>query len=56
LAPIIDPIRELAERSPSQEEFIAGLPGILETMDETELTRRLAVELFKSRGVGDTMD
>jgi len=56
LKPILDPIEQLAASSESYEEFVAGLPGLLDQMDETELVKRLALETFKARGMGDAVD
>ncbi|MHC1700295.1 MAG: DUF935 domain-containing protein [Humidesulfovibrio sp.] len=52
-APLVNPIQELADRSESYEEFLAGLPGLLEKMDPSALVRGLAVAAFKARGQGD---
>ena len=51
--PLVASIQELADRSESYEEFLAGLPGLLETMDPSALVRGLAVAAFKARGQGD---
>lgn len=56
LAPIFDPIQRLADESESYQEFIDGLPGLLDEMDSSELIKRLAIETFKARGLGDATD
>lgn len=56
MAPIVDPLRELAERAQSEEEFLAGLPDVMAQMDSQELVTRLAQETFKARGLGDATD
>ncbi len=53
VAPLVDPIQELADKSSSYEEFLAGLPGLLGKMDPSALVRSLAVAAFKARGQGD---
>lgn len=53
LAPVVDLIQELADRSQSHEEFLAGLPGLSGQMDASALVRGLAVAAFKARGLGD---
>lgn len=54
--PILEPIRTLAERSTSEAEFMADLPATLKAMNAGPLVEKLAVELFKARGVGDAAD
>lgn len=56
LEPILDPVRQFAERAGSYEEFLAELPMLLERMDAGELVRRLAEAAFKARGMGDGTD
>lgn len=56
LKPVIDPIIKLAEESESYDEFIAALPSLLGEMDSTEMIKRLALETFKARGMGDATD
>jgi len=56
LAPIFDPIQRLADESESYQDFIDGLPGLLDEMDSSELIKRLAIETFKARGLGDATD
>lgn len=53
MAPLVDPVQELADRSESYEEFLAGLPGLLAQMDPTALVQSLALATFKARGVGN---
>jgi phage gp29-like protein len=53
MQPIIDPMRALAERSQTAEEFLAGLPALLEEMDDTELVQQLAEGFFKSTVLGN---
>lgn len=56
MTPILDPVRQLAESAASYEEFIAGLPALLDQMDSRELVQRLATAAFKARGLGDATD
>lgn len=49
----IDPIQQLAERATSYEEFLEGLPQLLDEMDSEELVKRLALATFKARGHGE---
>jgi phage gp29-like protein len=56
MQPILDPVYALAERSATADEFRAGLAGLLEEMDASELVERLAVAAFKARGLGDGAD
>ena len=53
MQPIIDPLRALAARSETAEEFMAALPELLDEMDDTELVQQLAVGFFKSKALGD---
>lgn len=53
MQPVLDPVMRLAEQSESYEEFLAGLPGLIQTMDAEELVRKLALATFQSRGLGD---
>ncbi|SNS05771.1 Mu-like prophage protein gp29 [Humidesulfovibrio mexicanus] len=50
---VVDPVQELADRCESYEDFLAGLPGLLEKMDPSALVRALALATFKARAVGD---
>lgn len=54
--PMLQPVRELLERSETQEEFEAGLADALEGMDDSELRRALAAAAFAARGLGDARD
>ncbi|WP_435100818.1 DUF935 domain-containing protein [Arhodomonas sp. AD133] len=56
LAPVVDPVRALAERAGSYEEFLAGLGELLGEMDAEQLVRHLAEATFKARALGDTTD
>ena len=60
LAPLIDPIERLAQtvadEGGDENDFLARLSELLETMDETELVKRLASASFKARGLGDARD
>lgn len=53
---VLDPIRELARRADSFEQFIAELPSVLAEVDSEELVRKLALALFEARGMGDATD
>ena len=53
MQPIIAPLQQLAQQSQTADEFIEGLPGLLDEMDDTELVTQLATSFFKARGQGD---
>jgi len=53
VAPAVDPIRRLAERAGSFEEFLADLPALLDQMDPKALVESLAEAAFKARGLGE---
>lgn len=53
LAPVVDPIQVLADSCATELEFLAALPGLLETMDTAALVRSLALRAFKARATGD---
>lgn len=50
---IVDPIQRLADESADEQEFLARLPELLDEIEPRELTKRLALETFKARGVGN---
>ena len=54
--PLLAPVRELAARASSREEFVAGLADALGAMDDSELRRALASATFAARGLGDARD
>ncbi|OQR35902.1 hypothetical protein BWR15_06125 [Pseudomonas sp. T] len=54
--PVLDPIQALADTAGSFEEFRAGLGGLLDEMDPTELIEALALASFKARALGDAGD
>lgn len=61
LAPVVNPVLELAARSGSYDEFLAGLPGLVNGeagggMNADALVRSLAEAAFKARGLGDGGD
>lgn len=56
LTPILDPVRQLAEAATSYDEFLTGLPALLDQMDSRELVTRLARAAFAARGLGDATD
>ena len=56
LEPLAGPLRELAERAASYEEFLAGLPDLLADTDLEALVRALASAAFQARGLGDARD
>jgi phage gp29-like protein len=51
--PARDALQDLADRSASFDEFLAGLPGLAGSMAPQELVTRLAEAAFKARGAGD---
>ncbi len=61
LAPVINPVLELAGKCGSYDEFLAGLPGLVNGeagggMNTDALVRSLAEAAFKARGLGDGGD
>ena len=54
--PMLAPIRELAERARTREEFLAGMADALGEMDDGPLRRELAAATFAARGLGDAGD
>ena len=54
--PLLAPVRELAERASSREEFLAGMADALGAMDDSELRRALASATFAARGLGNARD
>ncbi len=56
LAPVLDPVQELADSCGSYEEFLARLPELLTSMDSGRLVEGLAAAAFKARGLGDVED
>lgn len=52
LAPVVNPVLDLANRSQTYDEFLAGLSGLLEQMSADDLVNRLAEATFKARGLG----
>jgi len=61
LAPVINPVLELAARSGSYDDFLAGLPALVSGeagggMNANALVRSLAEAAFKARGLGDGSD
>jgi len=54
VAPVVDPVLELAERCKTMEEFMARLHEI--DMEPFALARSLAEVMFKARGMGDAGD
>jgi phage gp29-like protein len=53
MGPLINPVMDLAERSSSYDEFLAGLGEIARDMDAETLVRSMAEATFKARGLGD---
>lgn len=54
--PLLQPVRELLERSSTREEFLAGMADALGEMDSGPLRRALASATFAARGLGDARD
>ena len=54
--PLLDPVRELAARAETREEFLAGLADALGAMDGGPLREALASATFAARGLGDVRD
>lgn len=53
LAPSIDPVRELADKATTFDEFMSGLRGILNDMEADQLVESLAKAALKAHGAGD---
>ena len=53
MQPMLDPIQQLAEDSADEQEFLARLPELLDTMDANALIQALATQTFKTRGLGN---
>ena len=56
LAPVVDPVMDLAEKSGSFDDFLNGLAGLSGKMDAGALVESLARATFKARGMGDATD
>lgn len=56
MAPVLNPVAELAESAQSFEEFLERLPTLTESMDSTKLVESLARAAFQARGLGDATD
>ena len=56
MEPLLGPVRELAARASTYDEFLAGLAALLEGTDDSELARALASATFAARGLGDARD
>ncbi len=56
MAPILEPLFELAQNSKSADEFQAGLEQIAQRMKVQGFVRDLALATFKARGLGDATD
>jgi phage gp29-like protein len=56
VAPLVNPVRELAARCGSYDEFLAGLSGLAGEMDAERLVASLAEATFRARGLGDVED
>ncbi|WP_281687583.1 DUF935 domain-containing protein [Pseudomonas citronellolis] len=56
MRPVLDPLQALADKAGSFEEFKAGLAGLLDEMDPSELIEKLAEASFKARALGDVRD
>ena len=54
IKPLVDPIQALADESQDEAEFMARLPELLESMDASELVKRLGMAAFQARGLGDS--
>ncbi|MEM1284939.1 MAG: DUF935 domain-containing protein [Pseudomonadota bacterium] len=54
--PVLEPVLALLKRSTSEDEFMADLPDTLTAMNAGPMVEKLAIELFKARGVGDAAD
>lgn len=50
---VLQPVLIAIKKAKTEAEFLAMLPDLLEQMDSDYLTERLAVEMFKAKGMGD---
>ena len=55
LEPVVAPLQQLADQSDSFDEFLAGLPTLLEQMGSKALIESLATAAFKAHGLGDAV-
>ncbi len=53
IAPVLNPIQELADKSSSYEEFLTKLTALMQTLTPSEFIESLALATFKARGLGD---
>ncbi|MEA1989014.1 MAG: DUF935 family protein, partial [Pseudomonadota bacterium] len=51
---VINPIEQALTASVSLEDFLQKLPGLVESIDSSELIIKLAEQTFKARGLGDS--
>ena len=56
MAPVVNPVQALADRCADYDEFLAGLPGLVEEMGVDGLVASLAEVTYKARGLGDVED
>ena len=56
MAPIVNPVLELADTAGGYEAFLEALPSVLGEMDATHIIEHLAEATFKARGMGDATD
>ena len=56
MAPIINPVLQLANEVDSYETFLEALPSLIGDMDAMQVIRHLAEATFKARGMGDATD
>lgn len=53
MTPLADALQQLADECETAEEFNSRLPEIVDAADLTDLTKSLAIAMFKARGAGD---
>ena len=56
MAPIINPVLQLANEVDSYEAFLEALPSLIGDMDAMQVIKHLAEATFKARGMGDATD
>lgn len=58
MQPMVDPIQELLDRSSSYQEFVEGLPALVDKLEpaQAKFVQQLAAATLKARGLGDASD
>lgn len=56
IEPLANPVRALAAKAKTEDEFVAGLAELMKEGHPGDLVRSLATEAFKARALGDVSD